>query len=118
MPHIRTQITLDELKRANPETIWYSVTTCWWTHRSSDLRSRPDNGLPCDPRGGVLMMGPAAEFLANAEANPAHYGKYGLDAFMASHNDNCVVSPTDSRNTCLRSWQEYNYLIEGLKEEL
>ena len=111
-PHIRKQITLEEIKAARPETIWYSVATSWWTHRNTDLRSHRDHGLPCDPRGGMLMMGPAGAFLADAEANPEHFGPHGLDALMAAHNDNCVVSESDSRNTCLRTWQEYNDLLD------
>ena len=112
MPHIRNQTTLEEIKLAAPGTIWYSVSTCWWTHRQTDLRRHPNHDLPCDPRGGMLMMGPANDFLANAEANPSHYGQHGLDAFIAAHNDNCVVSHLDSRSTCLLSWQEYNDLLD------
>ena len=111
MPYIVEATTLQEIKHAAPETIWYSVHTCWWTHRSTDLRKLP-NGLPCDPRGGVLMMDEGQSFLTSAEANPDHYGKHGLAAFIASHNDNCVVSSDDHRNTCLRSWQEYNDLLD------
>ena len=112
MPLIKFITTLEDVKADKPETIWYSFVSCWWTHRQSDLRTLPDNGMPCGPRGGVLMMGPADEFLAAAEANPRAYGKYGLKAFMAAHNDNCVVSESDDRNTCLRTWPEYNGLIE------
>ena len=112
MSHIRKQTPLEEIKAAAPETIWYSVNTCWWTHRQTDLRRSPNHDLPCDPQGGMLMVGPANDFLAAAEANPDHYGKHGLDAFIAAHHDNCVVSPDDSRNTCMRTWQEYNDLLD------
>ena len=111
MAYIVETTTLQEIKDAAPETIWTSVLTCWWTHRATDLRTLP-NGLPCDPRGGVLMMDDGQSFLTRAEANPDHYGKHGLAAFIASHNDNCVVSCDDTRNTCLRSWQEYNDLLD------
>lgn len=112
MPHIIEKTTLEDIRATEPDTIWYSVNTRWWTHRLTDLRERPDSRLPCDPRGGMLMMVDAEAFLSPAEANPAHYGKHGLAAFMAAHNDNCVVSPSDSRSTCLRSWQEYNDLLD------
>lgn len=116
MPHIVKRISLEEIKAAKPATIYYGVNTCWWTHRAEDLRTLPPrepgrSGLPCDPRGGVLMMGDAMDFLANAESQPEHYGRYGMAAFMAAHNDNCVVSVEDHRSTCLRTWAEYNELI-------
>lgn len=113
MPHIREETTLEDVKGDNPETIWYSYRSCWWTHRASDLRTHPSgNGLPCDPRGGVLLMNDASGFLSAAESNPDHYGRHGLRAFMAAHNDNCVISAEDSRNTCLNSWDEYNDWID------
>ena len=112
MAFIRKQTTLEDVKKDCPDTIWYSYHTCWWTHRNTDLRTLPDNGLPCDPRGSVLMMVEAYKFIESAEANPDFYGKRGLDAFMAAHNDNCVVSFRDYRNTCLRTWDEYNDLLD------
>ena len=115
MAHIRKMITLEQVKDANPSIIYYGVKTCWWTHRAQDLRVLP-NGLPCDPRGGVLMQGDAKGFLANAERQAPHYGRHGIEAFMAAHNDNCVVSPTDTRPTCLQSWDAYNDLLDRLAE--
>lgn len=112
MAHIRKVTTLERIKQAAPELIWYSVNTCWWTHRQTDLREHPNGGLPCDPRGGMLMMTTANEFLTAAEANPSHYGKHGLEALIAAHNDNCVMSFRDYRKTCLRTWDEYNELLD------
>ena len=109
---IRRNTTLEDVKADNPSTIWYSVNTCWWTHRETDLRSHRDSGLPCDPRGGMLMMGDADAFLESAESNPGHYGIRGLKAFMAAHNDNCVVTVDGVEHpTCLRTWDEYNDLM-------
>lgn len=59
------------------------------------------------------MMDDAASFLTRAESHPEHYGKHGLTAFVAAHNDNCVVSRSDPRNTCLQSWHEYNNLLDA-----
>ena len=115
MPVIINAITLETIKAARPETVWYAVKTCWWTHRQTDLRTLP-NGLPCDPRGSVLMMTDGQTFLAAAEANPDHYGKHGLAAFMASHNDNCIVSQTNVSSTSLQTWQEYNDLLDANAE--
>lgn len=122
LPYIRNIITLKgveaELRAAKPGRIWWSVVTCWWTHRESDVRSRSDNGMPCDPRGGVLMMVEgqgATDFIAAARANPAHYGQYGIAAFMAAHNANCEIRYKRPRIIvpwAMRTWDEYNAAIE------
>ena len=41
MPIITNAITLETVKAAQPETVWYAVKTCWWTHRQTDLRTLP-----------------------------------------------------------------------------
>ena len=115
MPHINIVTTLEEIKESQPDTIWYAFHTCWWTHREEDLRTL-ENGLPCDPRGSVLMMRSADSFFAAAEANPSHYGINGLKALEAAHNDNCVVGRFDPRQTSLRTWGEYNALLGGPKD--
>lgn len=114
MAYIHKLTTLEDVRRDAPTTIYYGFRSCWWTHRNEDLRTigNEPGGLPCDPRGGVLMEQDAETFLADAEANPDHYGKHGLEAFISAHNDNCVVSKLDPRNTCLASWDEYNELID------
>lgn len=114
MAYIRQRISLKGVKADKPETIWYSVNTCWWTHRYTDLRERKNN-RPCDPRGGMLMMMPAAAFLESAEANPDHYGRHGLDAFMAAHADNCVVAEDYPIRTSLETWDEYNDLLDTMQ---
>ena len=128
MPIAVERISLSDVRAAEPDQIWYSVNTCWWTHRKEDLRAHRKSGLPCDPRGGMLMMtnrGSAEGFLDDAEANPQRYGKHGIRAFMAAHNDNCVVSHSDNRNTCLAKWSDYEALIDeldrrkaGMRDEL
>ena len=119
MAHIIRRTTLEDVKEDTPPTIWYSVKTCWWTHRQSDLRSTGVYQLPCDPRGGMLMMTGAPGFLADAEANPGHYGRHGMAAFMAAHNDNCTVSVSPSAQevpTCLDTWEAYNFLLDSIME--
>ena len=112
MAHIIEATTIEDVRRDRPDKIFYGVNTCWWTHRQQDLRQHRESSLPCDPRGGMLMETPDPEaFLATAEKNSEAYGEHGLDAFIAAHNDNCIVSPADHRNTCLRTWAEYNALL-------
>lgn len=127
--HYTGAIALVNVRAAKPAKIYYGANTCWWTHRASDLRStRPATmtiggravkvgPLPCDPRGGMLLETDDVEgFLRAAEKaaeqTPCPYGKHRLLAFMAAHNDNCVVSATDHRNTCFASWDDYNRLLD------
>lgn len=111
--HFTGRTTLGDIRKARPRTIYYGARTCWWTHRSSDLRRHPGCGLPCDPRCGVLMeTNDVAGFLKAAEDNPAHYGRHGLEVFMAAHNDNMVVSKADPRPTCFETWDEYNDVLD------
>ena len=116
MPHIIEKITLQEIRDAEPEAIYCGFRSCWWTHRSADLYLLP-GGLPCDPRGGVLMTyTDAQEFLDRAEAHPELYGRNGLEALLAAHHDNCVVSPANHTSTCLRTWDEMNDLLDAQRE--
>ena len=117
---IRQHTTLEDVKAAQPETIWYGYNTRWWTHRAEDVFSHDGthSGMPCDPRGGMLMMGPAADFLAAAEGDPDFFGSHGLDAFIGAHNDNCLVSDADPRSTCLRDWKDYNLILDSQEAEV
>lgn len=106
-------ITLPQVRAAKPKMIYYSVGTCWWTHDENHLCRHLGMGLPCDPRGSVLMETDKPErFLTTAQENAEHYGKHGMEAFMASHHLNCVVSAEDRRSTCFTSWSEYNRIVD------
>lgn len=114
VPVIRERITLQDVRNAKPEMIFYGALTPWWTHDRNDLCLLP-SGIPCDPLGGVLMQtDKVEEFLEAAEKNPGHYGRHGLRAFMAAHNDNCVLSHQDPRPACFRSWEQYNDALDAL----
>lgn len=72
--------------------------------------------LPCDPLGGVLMQTDnVEEFLTSAEANPTHYGRHGILAFLAAHHLNCVDSVT-RRPSAATEWEEYNRAIDRYLE--
>ncbi len=91
---------------------YYAVGTTWWTVRTSDVGTkgpgRP-NGLPCDPRGSVLMQADALDFLREAEANADHYGSHGLVTFLAAFHGNLVV---ELLPTSLGSWGLVNEAVE------
>jgi len=105
-------VSIDGVLAEKPEKIYYGALTCWWTHNPNHL-GRLDSGIPCDPRGGVLLEtdDPDAFFKA-AKENAEHYGKHKLRAFVAAHHENCIVSREDKRNTCFQSWDDYNRIID------
>jgi hypothetical protein len=113
-------VTLDDVRAAKRPMIYYGAQTCWWTHRAEDLATvpegRPGAGLPCDPRGGVLLQTDDVEgFLAAAEAKPESYGRHRLKAFEAAHHGNVLLAWNGSvfgAPTCFRTWEAYNVLLD------
>lgn len=105
--------------------VFYGINTCWWAISWAQLyRTRPQtltingrqiasDGLPCDPRGGMLLQGDNVDlFFDSAVNNSAHYGKHGLRVFLAAYHGNVVVSQTDPRPTCFSSWDDYNRILD------
>lgn len=119
MAFITKTVDLDSIIASEPQTIWYSALTCWWTHRRTDLCQHPQSGIPTDPRGApLLMLQPAShvkDFFRRVRlsARDGVYGKHGLDAFIAAHAANCQVGIDDPRPTSLQTWREYNLLIDS-----
>lgn len=110
------QISLDDIKvqAANAEMVVYGAVTCWWhLWPSKDMYTvdNAPNGLPCDPRGGVLMQtNDVMGFIQQAEQSPEHYGKHGIDAFVASYHGNVLTD--DDKPTCFSDWGSYNNLLD------
>lgn len=110
-------VTIEDIRKVKPEMIYYGAFSVWWTHDPKHL-GKLDNGIPCDPSGGVLLQATDAErFLKTAEQNPKHYGKHGLKAFIAAHHENMVVSRLDNRHICFKSWDECNRVLDQQEEE-
>jgi len=91
----------------------YGFNTCWW--KLGDPIYTHKSGLPCGPRGEVLLetddpMG----FIEAAEKNPDHYGRHGLKAFAAAYHGN--VRTEDGKPTSFDSWDKYNALIDREEE--
>jgi hypothetical protein len=110
---IRNRVTLEDVRAARPAMIFYGANTCWWTHDPNHLGRLPDSGLPCDPRGGVLFQTDDVEgFLRAAEEAPDHYGRHGLQAFVAAHHENCTMGDDDPTPWAFPTWDEYNDAID------
>ena len=106
---------LEERATADPQCIvTYAVHTCWWGAGGDaflyTIPTGTGHGLPCDPRGSVLMQGTLPEFLKAAKANPDHYGRHGLDAFMAAYHGNLLTD--EDKPTSLGGWEQYNQLLD------
>jgi hypothetical protein len=99
---------------------YYAVHTCWWGFDTYYSISGNARGLPCDPRGSVLMQGPADKFIEAAEKNPDHYGEHKLLAFAAAFHGNVLT--LTGKPTSFEGWVSYNILLnhwmkEGWKPE-
>jgi hypothetical protein len=108
------EVSMDEVKQRakRNKLIRYGANTMWWGMDDAPWYSTDSVGLPCDPRGGMLMQTEdALGFLKAAEENPQHYGKHGLRAFLLSLHG-CVVTE-DGKPTCFDTWQAYNDLIDA-----
>lgn len=94
----------------------YAVSSPWWSLWDDDWMPYRNGGLPCDPRGSMLMQGDAAKFLVSADANPEHYGRHGIAALVAAFHSNVEVLTRDGRGwrpTSLDSWDDYNALLDN-----
>lgn len=110
-PKYKLVRTIADVRQAAEPIIYYAVHTCWWSESCMHYQLKVmGRGLPCDPRGSVLMEAhDPAKFLGNAEENPAHYGRHGLRAFEAALHGNVTVGGLP---TSFSSWEEYNQLLD------
>jgi len=92
----------------------YGLQTCWWKI-GDPCYELPSSGLPCGPRGEILLEtdDPIA-FIQQAEQNPNHYGKHGINAFMAAYHGNLITEK--GLPTSLETWDMYNDLIDELTD--
>lgn len=110
---LQNAMTLDRIKleARKADRLVYAARTCWWKVGDPIYRL-PDTQLPCDPRGSVLFeTDKPLDFIEAAEKNQNHYGKHGLEAFVAAYHGN--VTTDAGRPTSFDSWDEYNTLIDA-----
>lgn len=84
---LKMAVTFKQMKESKSKTIYYSSRTAWWTDDPKDLQGSGDT-IPLDIFGAPLFQAPKNEFLEHVEAKPEHYGKYGIEGFMACHHKN------------------------------
>jgi hypothetical protein len=106
---------------------FYSVGCAWWTSFPEDLGKLPPikydpiskrmlsnpggHGLPCCPHcHSVLMQAPLDKFIETAKANPTHYGKFGIELFVQTHERNA--------KRCFRQFADYEILIKPFEDKL
>lgn len=102
----------NRVKSKSGRKVIYGAMSPWW-YIGKPLYRVPNAEfpLPCDPRGGLLLETDDLEgFLKAAKDNVDKYGKYGLDAFMLAYHGNVITDK--GLPTCLKSWKEYNDLID------
>lgn len=110
-------ISMKDVRESGAEKIYYAANTCWWTHDPAHLGVLEGSGLPCDPRGSLLLETDDVQGFLNAAAtNPEYYGRHGLRAFMAAHHQNCQLSLTNPRPWSEPMWDEYNDALDRLDE--
>jgi hypothetical protein len=96
-----------------------ALYTPWWSLYDPAWMpyTRPDCGLPCDPRGSVLVRYDLQPFWQAALSNPLHYGSHGIMALVAAFHMNLeVFVPGQNRwrITSLDRWSDYNRLLTDL----
>lgn len=90
----------------------YGVMTCWW--KIGDPVYKNSIGLPCGPRGEVLFEMPdPKKFVEAAQGAVKHYGKHGMDAFVAAYHGNLIDK--DGKPTSLEGWGKYNEILDKQK---
>lgn len=102
---------LEKLKEMakNSNILVYSISSCWWKIGHPVYQN--GKGLPCGPRGEMLLeTDDPFGFLLAAEKSAHFYGKHGIDALVNSHHEN--ITTNDGRPTSLSSWEEMNELLE------
>lgn len=107
------EFSLDFIKAyaKNADRLVYGFQTPWW--KVGNPCYTTIHRLPCGPRSEMLLeTDKPLDFIAQAEANPTHYGKHGLRAFVAAYHGNLIVE-SNKRPTSFDSWDQYNEAIDG-----
>jgi hypothetical protein len=105
---------IEKWARDTKRQVVLAVHTPWWSLWEDEWLPYTipgSGGIPCDPRGSVLIQTNMAKAVQQARDNPGHYGWHGLLAFAAAFHGNVVVKRT-GKPTSLKNWNEYNELLD------
>lgn len=107
---------IEQWSRESPGMeVVYAVGTCWWSLYKDEwmpyTKPAPLGGIPCDPRGSMLMQGELSKFIGSAVANQSHYGKHGLLALAAAFHGN-VIHVRSGLPTSFEGWEKYNLVLD------
>lgn len=122
LPHIEIILDLDKIAHQLKAhglagAIYYSETSCWWTHHRSHARVEGRSGILRCPQGGMVFMEKDWEaWLDAARDNPGHYGDFGLKALEAAHHANCR-DPMTGGGWAARTWGPYNRALAAMVAE-
>ena len=113
---LTNKTSLNEIKALAEvsDRLVYGFQTCWWKIGNPVYTIPGSHCLPCGPRSEVLLeTDNPVKFIEAAEQNPGHYGKHGLDAFVAAYHGNVVVEETGFP-TSFNTWNKYNDLLDQI----
>jgi len=95
----------------HPEAlVCYSTRSPWWCLLSEIPYRLWPYGIPCDPKGNVLLQAAIKSFIDAAMSKPGHYGKHSFEAFMAAYHMN--LTNDDGSPAVLANWDEYNAALD------
>lgn len=115
MPIVTKKQTLKNVQESKSKTVYYSSRTVWWTDDPADLQG---SGLPLDIFGAPLYEAPKDPFLKAALSKPDHYGKNGIETFMATHHKNFTAVKGESPQEVYTNFIHFDESITQIKSQL
>lgn len=68
------------------------------------------HGVPTDPWGCPLFQIDADKWISAAENKPEHFKKYGIEAFMKTHHQNCKLG---DEYVLFKTWDQVTEYLDG-----
>lgn len=120
MGKMTQRITFADVFAANPEHIFYSTKTCWWTHDPKDLQKgavpldicgaplfQADRDDPFKHQDGVAAFLDAKVIRNHSAYSPEKGDHHHVTVLMAMHHQNCKDVPDFVRKAKAADYAEY-----------